>query len=398
MRKKSLIILLVLSLFTLGIIHAEAASNAKTLKELRSELQALKNKKSSAEYKKTKTKEQISSAKSDITSSQNAIEKGKQQIAEATKQIEELTNDIELSKDKMRALMNAYQKSEGDNLYLEYLFESESYADFVYRYTIIKQIADYTEGQINEMQDKIITNEELKVELANKEVELNNKIASLEKSLDSLGSQLDEIAEETMDIQDEIDSTQELIDYYVKMGCGENEDLDVCVSVKGDTGFRKPLTKGTITSYYGYRINPVSGLYKLHSGTDIGGNSEGTNVYSTANGMVGKIIRKASCGGNQVYIYHTINGKQYTSGYMHLLTINVSVGDKVTSNTVIGTVGGGPKTFGWETCSTGAHLHFMLANGWYGKTYTNWSTFISKTLNAKDILNLPNKYTYWYKR
>lgn len=398
MRKKCFISFIIISIFLLGIINVNAASKAKTLSELRKELQTLKDKKSSAEYKKTRTKNQISTAKNDIESSKKAIEKGQEQILVAEEQIKNLNLEIEVSKDKMLVLMNNYQKFEGDNVYLEYLFESTSYADFIYRYTIIKQLADYNEEQISKMQDNIVSNEELKKDLEAKEIELNNNINKLEKSLDSLGSQLDELAEETMDIQDEINSTQELINYYVKMGCGEKEDLEACVRVKGDTRFSKPLTKGTITSYYGYRINPVSGKYKFHTGTDIGGNKEGTNVYSTANGMVGKIIRKASCGGNQVYIYHTINGKQYTSGYMHLLTINVSVGDSVTSNTVIGTVGGGRQTSSYDGCSTGAHLHFMLADGWYGKTYVNWSTFVAKTMDAKTVLNLPSKNIWWYSR
>ena len=107
---------------------------------------------------------------------------------------------------------------------------------------------------------------------------------------------------------------------------------------------------------------------------------------------------KKICGGRQVYIYHTINGKKYTSGYMHLLDIIVKVGDKVTSETVIGHVGGGRRTQSWESCSTGAHLHFMLANGWYGSTYTSYSTWLSNLFDAKKTLNLPNKYTYWYSR
>ncbi len=397
MRKIKLILIIIISLFAFNITYVNASTNAKTLAELRKELQALKDKKASNDYKKTRTKEEINNAHNDIKLSKEAIEKGREQIEEATKQISKLNDEIDESKDKMRVLLNAYQKSEGDNLYLEYLFESESYADFVYRYSIIKQLADYTEEQINIMSDKIEENEELKVELNKKEVELNNQIASLEKSIDSLGNQLEIIAEETMDINDEISSTQELINYYKNLGCGENEDLDACVKVKGDTKLRKPLVKGTITSYFGYRYHPISGLYKLHTGTDIGGNTQGTNVYSSANGMVGKIIRKASCGGNQVYVYHTIGGKQITTGYMHLLDIKVSIGDQVNSNTVIGTVGGGNKT-PWDSCSTGAHLHYMIADGWYGKTYTSYSTFVSKLQNAQKVLNLPNKYTWWYSR
>ena len=165
--------------------------------------------------------------------------------------------------------------------------------------------------------------------------------------------------------------------------------------------FRKPLVKGTITSYYGYRINPLTGKgTKFHSGTDIGGNKEGTNVYATANGTVGKIIRKASCGGNQVYVWHTIGGKKYTSLYMHLLNINVSIGDKVDSNTVVGTVGGGKGTWAWETCSTGAHLHFSVATGWYGdkNSYLSYSSFLAHLIDSKEVAKLPNKGKWWYSR
>ena len=140
---------------------------------------------------------------------------------------------------------------------------------------------------------------------------------------------------------------------------------------------------------------------KLRPGIDIGGNKEGTSVYSTANGTVGMIINDTSkkiCGGKQVYIYHTINGKKYTSAYLHLLNINVKLGDSVTNNTVIGTVGGGSKTKKWESCSTGAHLHFTLAEGWYGTTYNSYSIFVAKTFDPQKTLKLPNKYTYWYSR
>ncbi len=397
MRKIKYILVILITLLSLNILNVNASTDAKTLKELRAELQALKNKRDSNEYKKKRTQNEIKSAENNIASSKEAITKGQEQIEEAKKEVERLDKEIFLSKDKMRTLMNSYQKNEGDNIYLEYLFESESYGEFIYRYTIIKQLADYTEEQINKMQNNIKENEELQVELKEKEVELNKNITSLEQSIDSLGDQLDEIAEETMDIKDEISSTQELIDYYKNLGCGENENLDDCVKVKGDTKLLKPLVKGTITSYFGYRYHPISGKYKLHTGTDIGGNTQGTPVYSSANGMVGKIIRKASCGGNQVYIYHTIGGKQITTGYMHLLDIKVSIGDQVSSKTVIGTVGGGSKT-PWDSCSTGPHLHYMIADGWYGKTYTSYSTFVSKLQDAKKVLNLPSKYSYWYSR
>ena len=397
MKKKILIILVSLLVF----IPSVNASSAKTLAELRKELTALKNKKASQESQKKKTKEEVTNAKNNIYNSQTAITEGREKIEAAKNEIEVLTGDIESTKESIKRLMNSYQLLQGDNIYLEYIFEAESYADLVYRYEVVNQILDYNNSQINEWEEKVEYNEELQVTLANEEEELNKKIASLEKEIDSLGNDLLSITDIVMDIQEQIDGVAQLIKYYEGLGCKENQDLDECVSIKGDTMFRKPLTKGTITSYFGYRIHPIYGYKKFHSGVDLGGNKEGTNVYSTANGTVGMIVNNTSkkiCGGKQVYIYHTINGKKYTSGYMHLLSINVKVGDSVNSNTVIGTVGGGAKTQSWESCSTGPHLHFMIASGWYGSTYTSYSTFVSNLSDPQKILKLPNKYTYWYSR
>ena len=395
--KKIIVLLLTIILFIPNVF----ATNARTLGELKKELASLKTKKANQEYAKKRTNNEIESARNNIYTSQNEITQNREKIENAKKEVEELNNEIASTKESIKRLINSYELLQGDNIYLEYIFQAESYADLVYRYEVVNQILGYNNSQIESWESKVTYNEQLQVDLAKQEEELNKKIASLESSIDSLGSDLEKISDITMDIQEQIDGINSLIKYYEGLGCKDNQDLNECVSVKGDTMFRKPLIKGTITSYFGYRIDPIRGSYRFHSGTDIGGNAEGTNVYATANGVVGMIIDNTSkkiCGGRQVYIYHTINGKKYTSGYMHLLDISVKVGDKVTSETVIGHVGGGRKTQSWESCSTGAHLHFMLGYGWYGSTYSSYSTWISNLFDAKKTLNLPNKYTYWYSR
>lgn len=400
MRKK-IFILLILIVMLAPFKCVYASSSANTIAELRKEINALKAKKQTQSSAKSQTQSQINATTASLNQTKNEINEGRKQIEDAKVQIEQLNKDIKDGEENVKNLLNSQQINSADNAYLDYIFKATSYADFVYRYTIIKQIIDYNTEQINSWQDKISDYEQLQVDLANKEVELNNKVTAYESDIDKLGDKLSEYSDIVMDIQDEIDSTQELLNYYVKLGCGENQNIYECISVKGDTMFRKPLVKGTITSYYGYRLDPLSGKStKFHSGDDIGGNKEGTNVYATANGTVGKIIRKASCGGNQVYVWHTIGGKKYTSLYMHLLTINVSIGDKVDSNTVVGTVGGGRGTWAWETCSTGAHLHFTLATGWYGdkNSYLSYSKFLANTIDPKKTLGLPDKGKWWYSR
>ena len=376
-----------------------ASSNANTLAELRKELRDYQNRKAAADASKARTQGEINASKNSISAAQTEIDTNKGKIEQAKKDIEQLNVEIEETKEKIEELMRSYEITDGDNNYLDYIFNATSISDFIIRYSVSEQLASYNDEMINEFESKISENEQLQVDLANREVELNKKIENLETSIESLGDKLSSFIEEALDAQTDINSAQELIKYYEKLGCGENENFNSCVKIRGDTGFIRPLNKGTITSHYGYRTHPVTGQrYKFHSGTDIGGNSEGTSVYSAASGMVGKIVYRASCGGNQVYIYHTINGVKYTTGYMHLLSINVKVGDNVTNQSVIGTVGGGRGTSSYERCSTGAHLHFMVGKGWYGSTYVSYSTWVSNLQNPVNIVNFPAAGVYFYSR
>ena len=89
-----------------------------------------------------------------------------------------------------------------------------------------------------------------------------------------------------------------------------------------------------ITSSYGYR----GGSYqRYHKGVDIG-ESNGTAIYPVRNGTVTTADSNPdSSEGRYVIINHNDG---YFSIYMHLSSVNVSVGQTVTVNTKIGAVGG----------------------------------------------------------
>ena len=381
------------------VSRVEAASKARTLRELKSELAELKAQKQKNESNKTATKNEISNAKNSVSNKQSEITKNQNKITAATEESAKLEVEITEGKEELENLIYAYQVAQGDNVYLQYIFDATSYEDLIYRYAIIEEIMEYQEEKIESWKSKIEQNDKLKQDLKDREVLLNSQIDSLANDIVKLNNKLDDYLDIQMDIDDEISSTKELIEYYEDLGCKLDEDLDECVKVKGDSMFRKPTTKGVVTSYFGYRTHPVTGKKdSYHTGVDIGGNKEGTNIYSIANGTVAKVIKKSSCGGNSVYVHHVVNGKKYTSAYLHLLTINVKVGTKVSNTTVIGTVGGGKGTKAWDKCSTGPHLHLGLGNGWYGSTYTSYSKWVANLLNPKDVLKLPNKKVYWYSR
>lgn len=109
-----------------------------------------------------------------------------------------------------------------------------------------------------------------------------------------------------------------------------------------------------VSSYYGYRINPVTGAEQLHRGVDIAVPT-GTGVLAAMDGTV-TTAAYDSYYGNYVVIEDS-NG--YCTKYAHMDTLSVSAGQAVKHGDTIGTTGN-------TGSSTGSHLHIeCLYNGEY---------------------------------
>ena len=395
-RNTLLILFICAQLFNVVSVYAAKANTLRALKNDLSNLEAQKRKNDNA---KKQTEGQINQSKQGIYSSQNEIENNRGKIAEAKVKIAESKIEISNQQAAMQEVIAAYQLADGNNEYLEYVFAAENVTDLVYRFSVSEQLIEWQKTEINKFEGLIKEKEQLQIDLTNREVQLNKQIDNLENKVASLGNQLSEFTEISMDLGDEIRSAREYIKFVEDAGCEEDQDIDYCLRVVTDTGFRLPVQKGRITSTFGNRVHPTTGqLQSFHNAIDIGGNSEGTKVFASAAGTVGKIIKRASCGGNSVYVWHTVNGKKYTTQYTHLLSVYVKVGEIVTSESAVGTIGGGStarSNGGYDSCTTGPHLHFAMAAGHYGGTgkdsYSTYSTYLVRCFDAQKFLGLPKK-------
>lgn len=110
---------------------------------------------------------------------------------------------------------------------------------------------------------------------------------------------------------------------------------------------RRPVG-GPVTSPFGLRVHPVTGVRKLHDGTDFGVPC-GTPVHAAASGTVVSLGFNAAYG-NRVILKH---GGGLKTSYNHLSGESVGVGDRVVMGAVVGHSGS-------SGLSTGCHLHFMV--------------------------------------
>ncbi len=106
--------------------------------------------------------------------------------------------------------------------------------------------------------------------------------------------------------------------------------------------------RGTITSTYGYRSDPINGSKSFHQGLDIAA-PKGTAVYAASDGVVIFSGYKNSYG-NVVMIDH---GGGIVTVYAHNSSLVAKTGQTVKRGSVISKVG----STGY---STGNHLHFEV--------------------------------------
>ncbi len=138
---------------------------------------------------------------------------------------------------------------------------------------------------------------------------------------------------------------------YSGEGGEDSEDEDSAVAVMASLGKSKEIViplHGRVTSRYGYRTNPISGKYGLHTGVDIAAD-EGTAIVAAYNGVI-KDTGYGEKKGNFVLMEHS-DGTQTL--YCHCSQIIADEGTVIRAGEVIALVG----NTGW---STGPHLHFEI--------------------------------------
>lgn len=227
----------------------------------------------------------------------------------------------------------------------------------------LEEIAQEKQGQLAELRSRIgVTSEALD--------DVNTKISTLEAQEDELNAWAATLDGQIKELQDELYAKPAYVAPVQNTSTSSSSSSSSSSSTSSSSS-STVVSNGTlnwptwttwVTSEYGYRVHPVYGTTKFHSGIDIGAGM-GDTVMASASGTV--IYVEAPClgsntggsgYGNYIIIDH---GNGVSTLYAHLRDIYVSNGDYVSSGQAIGEVGS-------TGTSTGAHLHYEVRV--YGST------------------------------
>ena len=345
--------------------HKKELSNAKK-KE-----QAAKALESELKEKVTVVQSQISVLKGQIAEVQNSIGLKEQEIAAKEQQITEKEAEIADQWGDFKQHMAAMQElrdggsvamlSAVNDLY-ELLTFNEVMQDISIKDT---EILDNMKNAKEALESDKLTLESQRSELQSKKADLdaqNSQMRAKQNELNSSVTAAQMSAAEAQQAQKDAQAAIESDEMNYEAVKKQIQKMIAAAAASKPTlsftGFICPLKSySRISSEYGWRKNPVTGVNKLHAGTDFAAPG-GTPIYAAASGYV-QVAGWSSGGyGNYVIIYHgkMSDGNQYSTLYGHMRSVATSAGKYVQQGEIIGYVGSTGN-------STGNHLHLEVWKG-----------------------------------
>ena len=363
MRKILCIVLaFVICSFTLfSVVKAEEIDDLQTRQqELQNQLDDANGELEGVQSDLSENLQQVQKLDEKISNSQTELDELNNKITELQNTINDVESKLKVAEENYykqkdvaeQRLVAIYE--EGETQYLDVVLTSRSISDFLSNYFLVTELATYDaeiledlERQKNEIETNKKKLDSSKEELATIKANQTKTAKILENTKSVRENFIAKLTEEEKKIQADIEE-------YTRRFEEVNAEI-LQLALQGiDTKYiggvlAWPVPGYTrITSKYGMRTHPITGVYKLHTGVDISA-PMGANFIAANDGIVTKAGMNSAYG-NMVIIDH---GGGISTLYAHGSEILVHVGQTVKKGDAILKVG----STGY---STGPHAHFEV--------------------------------------
>ena len=376
--RKFLIIILAFVMIIFSIfpyVHAEnETENNQTNNTTNTAVENLQNERNEIQNQMNEANGQLEGVQNDLSENLQQVQKLDERISESEQELSELNtqitdlqssinevesnlNSVQESYDSQKALLDNYLiavQESSDTEYLDVLLSSKSISEFLSSYFLISELASYEMDLLDDMQAK-----KEEIELSKQKLEQNREqLATIKANQTKTATILEntktvrqnfisKLSDQEKEIQAQIDEYNTRFEEINKEILELAQGSIAAEYIGGELAWPVPgYTR--ITSKYGMRTHPITGVYKLHSGVDISAPT-GANFIAANDGIVTKASYNSAYG-NMVIIDH---GGGVSTLYAHGSEILVEVGQTVKRGDAVLKVG----STGY---STGPHAHFEV--------------------------------------
>ncbi len=336
-------------------VEADAKKAERVKKEAQNEISFIKKETKDVQKEINDLLVEIDKKKQEIATKEQEIEDTKESLRQKAVELEEAEKRVADRDALLRSRVRLMYTS-GSVSYLDVLFASTSFADFLDRFRSLSLIVDQDKGILEaDIADKNLIashKEQIEIDIANLQLAyeaLEDERHNLQQKERDKEVRIAQLQSRQEDLEEITEEQEKALNEALKLKSKILAEKSKLEAEAHSGKYYFPLPKNyPITSKFGYRIHPISKKKKLHAGTDFGAPT-GTDVLAAGSGVV--ITAKFWGGyGNAVVIDH-LNG-EWTL-YAHMSKILVKEDDKVKTGKVIGKVGS-------TGSSTGPHLHYEV--------------------------------------
>ncbi|MDO5393461.1 MAG: peptidoglycan DD-metalloendopeptidase family protein [Mycoplasmatota bacterium] len=398
--KKAINILLVIVILV-SFIALPMNTKAKTIAQFEAEVKKYTEELNAKKANLAKNDEEVAAIKVKISSIEKQMAAAEEEIVTLQKEIDESNEEIARKSEESKKIIEYYQISNGENIYLEYAFGATDITDMIYRMSIVEQLTDYNDKIMKELSELIEKNKTQQQELTKKKEELKKLGVQLESEKARIEADSKSIKATMPSIETQIKEAKAQVTYFKNLGCGANEDIQACqYRISQESGsslpsvgfFSRPMMKGYVTQ----------GSHSGHIAVDLSSDNKAEPIYAIAEGTVHAIYTDdctsgrwcaaagIKCNGNALVVVtkHNYNGRYYYVTYAHMRSYgNIKVGQYITRNTLIAYMG----TTG---CSTGPHLHMEISTcHWKNNGGCTYSQYQSRFVSPPSLISFPSRWT-----
>jgi len=349
-RNISVILIAIITAFFL--IAEPVVVSAATLSEIREEIAEQQKKLEAGEAEEKSLSSKVTELERKIESLQAAISENEVKLVKLEKEVEEAQKKVdEQTKNLNGRLRNMYKTSSIG--FVDVLLDSGSFSEFLTNLDLVKIIYSADQGVLKELEEAHRELEKKKKEAEELQAELKYSKQMADEQKKNIEAKKAEIAKSNKETERMIDELQADADAMTGTIQSSGSSSTTSKYTGGVLAWPTP-SSSYITSKFGYRIHPIYGYRKFHTGVDIGASSGsaivaangGTVILSGWNGGYGKCVVVDHGGG-------------VTTLYAHCSKLLVGRGATVSRGQTIAKVGSTGN-------STGPHLHFEVRlNGEY---------------------------------